>query len=187
MPGSRPLPPLASIHTVVFDFDGVFTDNKVWVDQDGRESVRCDRGDGLAFELVRAFQRRGRIAAEFFILSREQNPVVLVRARKLRLTCHHAIDNKLSFIERHLAERFPDDPGALAGLIYLGNDINDLPVMRRAGYAVAPSDAHPAVRDVAHLVLAQSGGNGFVRAFLERLLRIGDLTLDELEELIAHG
>ena len=67
----KPLPPLAAIHTVAFDFDGVFTDNKVWVDQDGRESVRCDRGDGLAFDLVRAFQLRGKLNAEFLILSKE--------------------------------------------------------------------------------------------------------------------
>ncbi len=185
MLGSRPLPPLASIHTVVFDFDGVFTNNKVWVDQDGRESVRCDRGDGLAFDLVRAFQRRGRLTAEFFIVSKEQNPVVLARARKLRLACHHSVGDKLSFIEAYLAGRFPGDPQAFAGLIYLGNDINDLAVMRRAGYAVAPSDAHPTVRDAAHLVLAQAGGDGFVRAFIERLLRIEALSHDDLEALIV--
>ncbi len=87
----KPFPALAAIHTVAFDFDGVFTDNKVWVDQDGRESVRCDRGDGLAFDLVRAFQKRGKLNAEFFILSKEPNPVVLGRARKLKLDCHHGI------------------------------------------------------------------------------------------------
>ena len=76
----KPFPVLKTIHTVAFDFDGVFTDNKVWVDQNGRETVRCDRGDGLAFDLVRAFQREGKTTANFFILSKEANPVVLARA-----------------------------------------------------------------------------------------------------------
>ena len=79
------IPPLANIHTVVFDFDGVFTDNKVWVDQDGRESVRCDRGDGLAFDLLRNFKSKKKFDAEFFILSKETNAVVLARAKKLKL------------------------------------------------------------------------------------------------------
>ena len=66
----RPFPPLSAIHTVALDFDGVFTDNHVWVSQDGHESVRCSRADGLAFDLVRGFQRRGQLPAEFFILSK---------------------------------------------------------------------------------------------------------------------
>ena len=78
-------PDLTCIHTVVFDFDGVFTNNKVWIDQNGRESVCCDRGDGLAFDLVRAFQKKREINAEFFILSKESNPVVVERAKKLKL------------------------------------------------------------------------------------------------------
>ena len=177
------LPPLTAIHTVAFDFDGVFTDNKVWVDQDGRESVRCDRGDGLAFDLVRAFQKSGKINAEFFILSKEANPVVLARAKKLKLICHHGIGNKLNFMQEHLVMRFPSVPDPFNGLIYLGNDLNDLPLMRRAGYAVAPSDAHPWVQQVAHLVLEQRGGEGFVRAFIERLFSMQQLSSDNLEEM----
>ena len=73
----KPLPALETIHTVVFDFDGVFTDNKVWVDQDGRESVRCDRADGLALDLVRAYQRQGKLQAELFILSKENAPGIV--------------------------------------------------------------------------------------------------------------
>ena len=182
----KPLPALETIHTVVFDFDGVFTDNKVWVDQDGRESVRCDRADGLALDLVRAFQRRGKLDAELFILSKESNPVVLARARKLQLECHHGIGDKLTFIRKYLATRFPSNPDSLAGLVCLGNDLNDLPLMRQAGYAVAPSDAHPKVQESAHLVLEQPGGQGFVRAFIERMLGIDQLTEEEIDELISH-
>ena len=182
---SKPFPALANIHTVAFDFDGVFTDNKIWVDQDGREMVRCDRADGLAFDMVRNFQRRGLINAEFFILSREPNPVVMARAGKLKLDCHHGVYDKLAFMRAHLAARFPGSPNPFEGLVQLGNDLNDVPLMRRAGYAVAPSDAHPRVLEIAHLVLTQKGGEGFVRAFVERMLGIGDLSTEEIDELVS--
>ncbi len=181
----KDLPALAAIHTLAFDFDGVLTDNKVYVDQTGRESVRCDRGDGLAFDLLRAFQLRGRLNAECFILSKEQNLVVLERARKLRLPCRSGVGDKLAFMRSYLADRFPSNPDAFAGLIYLGNDLNDLPLMRHAGYAVAPANAHPLVKAVAHLVLEQRGGEGFVRAFIERLLGINQLSAEEIDELVS--
>jgi 3-deoxy-D-manno-octulosonate 8-phosphate phosphatase (KDO 8-P phosphatase) len=182
---SQPLPLLTEIHTVVFDFDGVFTDNKVLVDQDGRESVRCDRGDGLAFDLVRAFKRRGKLKAEFFILSKETNHVVLARARKLRLDCQHGVGDKLAFMTNYFADRIPNHASPFTGLVYLGNDLNDLPLMRRAGFSVAPSDAHPMVCNIAHLVMPQRGGEGFVRAFIELLLGISQLNKDEIDELVS--
>jgi N-acylneuraminate cytidylyltransferase len=183
---NKSLPALEDIHTVVFDFDGVFTNNMVWVDEDGRESVRCDRGDGLAFDLVRTFGEQNQFNAEFFILSKETNPVVLARAKKLRLPCHHGIKDKLGFMKTHLASRFPSASDAFGGLVYLGNDLNDLPLMRRAGYSVAPADAHPKVHAAAHLILDQDGGQGFVRAFIEQLLGINELTIEEIDELVSN-
>jgi len=171
---------------VVFDFDGVFTDNKVWVDQDGRESVRCDRGDGLAFDLLRNFKSKKKFDAEFFILSKETNAVVLARAKKLKLACEHGVGDKLNFMNNYLKRRNLGRNNPFSGLVYLGNDLNDLPVMRRAGFAVAPADSHPMVCDVAHLVMPQLGGEGFVRAFIELLLGIKYLSKEELDELISN-
>lgn len=181
------LPLLDGIHTVAFDFDGVFTDNKVWVDQDGRESVRCDRGDGLAFDLVRAFKKRHRLEAEFFILSKEANPVVIARAKKMRLDCHHGIHDKLQFMSDYLASRFPGHADPFAGLVYLGNDLNDVPLLRRVGYGVAPADAHPLVREIVNLVMPERGGKGFVRAFIEQLLDVNHLSEREIDELISDS
>ena len=182
---AKAFPAMTDVHTVAFDFDGVFTDNAVWVDQDGRESVRCDRGDGLAFDLVRAVRRLRPMSTEFFILSKETNPVVLARARKLRIDCHNAVGCKLAFMTAYLTNRFPGHGDPFAGLVYLGNDLNDLPLMRRVGYAVAPADAHRLVLDVADLVMEQKGGHGFVRAFLERFLGIDQLSMGELDELVS--
>ena len=155
------------------------------MDQDGRESVRCDRGDGLAFDLLRSFRRTRSVDIEFFILSKEPNPVVLARARKLKLDCHHGIRDKLAFMREYLGKRFPGDQHVFDGLVYVGNDLNDLPLMRHAGYAVAPVDAHPLVRNVAHLIIERSGGEGFVRVFIERLLKINELSPEEIDELIS--
>jgi 3-deoxy-D-manno-octulosonate 8-phosphate phosphatase (KDO 8-P phosphatase) len=181
-----PVPYFREVHTVVFDFDGVFTDNKVYVDGEGHELVRCDRADGLAMDLVRAFQRKGVLATRFLVVSKERNAVVAARANKLGLDCRQGIQDKLIFLTGELAGQLSGDDDPFSGLVYLGNDINDLPVMERAGYSVAPNDAHPLVHAAASMVLPQNGGEGFVRAFIELFLRIADLSGKELNELISN-
>lgn len=179
-------PVLSDVHTVVFDFDGVFTDNKVYVGQEGAELVRCDRADGLGIDLLRAARARGMLRAEVFILSKERNRVTSARAEKLRLTCHQGCDDKLDFVSSQLARSRPGDAEPFGGLVYVGNDLNDLPLMERAGFSVAPADAHERVRAAASAVLAQRGGEGFVRAFVERLLDLEKLTTKEIHELVHH-
>jgi 3-deoxy-D-manno-octulosonate 8-phosphate phosphatase (KDO 8-P phosphatase) len=183
---ARAWPALPAIHTIAFDFDGVFTDNKVYVGEGGLEMVRCDRGDGLGIDLLRAAQSRGQLQAEIYVLSKERNPVTEARVRKLKLPCHPACDDKLAFIASRLRAQRAADPQPMAGLLYVGNDLNDLPVVLRAGFSVAPADAHERVRRAASVVLPQSGGNGFVRAFVERLLDIEHMTTEELNELVHH-
>ncbi|MDP2787936.1 MAG: hypothetical protein Q8O79_07660 [Pseudomonadota bacterium] len=179
-------PPLASVHTIAFDFDGVFTDNKVYLNQDGVESVRCDRGDGLGIDFLRSARERGHLKADMFILSKEPNPVVLARARKLKLDCKHGVARKKDFMDAYFAEHRPVDLAPYAGLIFLGNDLNDLALMCAAGFSVAPGDAHPLVRRHASVVLPQHGGEGFIRAFVEQLLAIDTMTLEELHEFVHH-
>ena len=182
----KSFPHYSDIHTVVFDFDGVFTDNKVWVDQNGIESVRCDRGDGLAFDLVRASKSKHKFNIEFFILSKEKNPVVLMRAKKLDLECKYGVSDKLKFVQKYLLSKFPNTINSFEGLVVLGNDLNDLPLMRKAGFSVAPNDAHKKVKEISHLVLPQKGGEGVVRVFIELLLGIEKLTEEEIDELISN-
>lgn len=179
-------PPLASVHTIAFDFDGVFTDNKVYLNQDGVESVRCDRGDGLGIDFLRSARELGRIKADVFILSKEPNPVVLARARKLKLDCRHGVVRKKDFMDAYFAEQRPADLAPYAGLVFLGNDLNDLALMCAAGFSIAPEDAHPLVKRHASVVLPQRGGEGFVRAFVEQLLGIGEMSLEEIYELVHH-
>lgn len=179
-------PLLASVHTIVFDFDGVFTDNKVYLNQEGMESVRCDRGDGLGIDFLRHARERGWIKADIFILTREQNPVVLARSRKLKLDCRYGVASKKDFMDAYFAEHRPVDLAPYDGLVFLGNDLNDLVLMCVAGFSIAPVDAHPLVRRHASVVLPQHGGDGFVRAFVEQLLGVGTMTVEELHEFIHH-
>jgi N-acylneuraminate cytidylyltransferase len=170
---------------MVFDFDGVFTDNKVIVDQNGVESVRCDRADGLAFDMLRRYRRKHNLAFDCFILSKEINPVVAARAQKLRLDCVQSIGDKLAYLTQRFGEHRSQDVDPFAGMIYFGNDLNDLPVMTRAGFSIAPGDAHERVKKAASVVMPQRGGHGFIRAAIEQLLDVPGMTLEEIYELVC--
>jgi len=144
---------------VVFDFDGVFTDNRVLVDQDGRESVFCDRGDGMAIEWLNRSGIRG------LILSKERNPVVAARAKKVGLPVAQAVDGKAEFLKQWCAEKGVD----LAKVIYVGNDFNDLECFEIVGCAVAVGDAVPEVKEAADAVLSRPGGCGAIRELIEMI------------------
>ena len=174
-----------NIHTLIFDFDGVFTNNKVYLDESGVESVRCCRGDGFAFDILRKYRQKHDLDWDVFILSKEQNHVVKRRAEKLKLPCIHGVDDKLSVLSNYFAEKRPDDADPFAGLAYVGNDLNDLAVMQKAKYAFAPSDAHPVITSIATEVMPQPGGNGCVRAVVEKLLGVDKMDLHQLLELLS--
>lgn len=144
---------------VVFDFDGVFTDNRVLVDQDGKESVFCDRGDGMAIEWLRNAGIRG------LILSKERNPVVQARAKKVGLPVAQAVDGKAAFLREWCANEGID----LSDVIYLGNDLNDLECFDVVGCSIAVSDAVPQVLEAADLVLSRPGGRGAIRELIESM------------------
>ena len=172
------------VHTITFDFDGVFTNNKVWVDQNGAETVRCDRGDGLALNIFESYCKQNDLDIKTFILTKETNPVVHKRAHKLGIDCYGSEDNKAEFLDKWLRKEHPHaDQDPWEGLIYLGNDFNDLECMKRAGCSVAPLDAHPKVKEIASVVLDRCGGEGFVRHFFELFLKIDEMETEELIKL----
>lgn len=148
------------VAAVVFDFDGVLTDDAVYVDENGREQVRASRRDGLGLELL----RKANIPC--LVLSKERNPVVARRCEKLRVECLQAVDDKLPALERWLSERGAD----LKHTVYVGNDINDIDCLRAAGFSVAVADADPRAKDAADWVCSKPGGYGAVREICELLL-----------------
>jgi N-acylneuraminate cytidylyltransferase len=151
----------AVIDLVVFDFDGVFTDNRVLISSDGSESVICDRGDG------HGISRLLRHGIPLVVLSTETNPVVSARCRKLGLECVQGVNDKLAALRRLVHDR----GAALSNTIYVGNDINDLSCLKAVGCAVVPDDAHAEVRAHAHIVLACAGGRGAVRELCDAILK----------------
>lgn len=144
---------IARIRFVAFDFDGVFTDNAVYVSQDGIEMVRCWRGDGIG---LRKLERLGVAAA---IISTETNQVVSVRANKLKIRCVQGVEDKRASLDQMVQELGV----TLAETAFVGNDINDLPCLRVVGLPVVVQDAHPDILVHARLTTRLPGGYGAVR------------------------
>ena len=174
------IPNIRDIRLLIFDFDGVFTNNKVMVDENGLESVICDRSDGLSIDWLNLYKQRGDLDAEFIIISQETNIVVAKRAIKLNIPYIHSASNKYDILKSHYKISEEEYKSLLKKTIYLGNDVNDLRMMKEVGYAVAPSDAHYLVRKYADLVLNEKGGEGFVRKFVEILLGITEMSHEQV-------
>jgi YrbI family 3-deoxy-D-manno-octulosonate 8-phosphate phosphatase len=149
------------VDLLVMDFDGVMTDDRVWVDQDGRESVAANRRDGMG---IAALHKAG---IPMIILSTEPNSVVAARCHKLNLPVIQGLSDKSAALRQVLQERHLD----YAHVVYLGNDINDLPCFPLVGCAVVVSDAHPDVITQADVVLSCPGGHGAVRELCDRILQ----------------
>jgi N-acylneuraminate cytidylyltransferase len=152
---------LRRIKAIVMDFDGVHTDNLVVTDQNGVESVRTSRGDGMGLSMLSATGKW-----DMMILSKERNPVVLQRAEKLKLEVHNAVDDKVAALRTWLAERDLN----WDALLYVGNDINDLAAMTKAGVSACPNDAHPSVLGLSDWILPLPGGKGALRAMADALI-----------------
>ena len=138
---------------LIMDFDGVLTDNKVIVFEDGREAVSCNRSDGLGIGILR------QAGIKLLILSTEKNPVVQKRAEKLNVECLSGITNKLEALKNWAQGK----ELKLEDLVYVGNDTNDLECLKAIGFPVIEADAHPALFDHAKLVLNKRGGEGAIR------------------------
>lgn len=149
------------IEAVIFDFDGVFTDNKAIVMQDGQEGVHVHRGDGFGIEQLR------KTGIKLMILSKETNPVVHARARKVKLPVLQGIDDKWPVLQAWLTENQVKSEK----VVYLGNDVNDLECIEQVGCGVAVADAHNKLLSSADIKLERTGGNGAVRELCDLILK----------------
>lgn len=150
------------IDLLALDFDGVVTDNRVWVDEKGREMVAAYRSDSL---IINKLKQAG---VQVVILSSEVNPVVAARAKKMGVEAVHGVNihEKGDVLKELLAERKIDP----AHVVYVGNDINDLPCFDLVGWSVAVADALPEVVRAADYVLSKPGGHGAVRELCDLIL-----------------
>lgn len=144
---------LAQIELVAFDFDGVFTNNAVYVNQDGIETVRCTRSDGLG--IARIIEKGVKVV----IVSTEINPVVSSRAKKLKIDCYQAVKDKAIEILSICKEmNVPAEK-----TMFVGNDINDIPAFQVVGFPVCVYDSYPEILPYTIYKTAASGGRGAVR------------------------
>lgn len=152
---------LTAVRFAVFDFDGVFSDNRVWTNDRGEESVACFRGDTLGL------RRLDEVGVEYLILTSETNDAVAARARKMRADCIKGIEDKLPVLYAEVERRGV----SLAETSYLGNDVNDAECLAVVGLPVVPADAWAEVVPLARLVLTRDGGHGCVREFCDAVWR----------------
>ena len=146
------------IKAIVFDFDGVMTDDQVYITETGEEMVMASRSDGMGISALKS------AGMHLLILSKERNPVVTKRANKLQIEVIQACDNKLAALQDWL-----DAIGVqLSECAYVGNDINDIECMKAVRLAIAPVDCHPLVAQVAHWRLNRAGGKGAIRELSDR-------------------
>jgi YrbI family 3-deoxy-D-manno-octulosonate 8-phosphate phosphatase len=150
-----------NIELIVYDFDGVMTDNRVMVDQNGNESVMANRGDGYGVGMIK------KLGIRQVILSTEVNPVVEMRAKKLNLEVIHGVSDKRETLVKFCA----DGAVSLDRVMFLGNDLNDIEAMRCVGIKGAPKDAEPEILEIADWISEKNGGYGVVRE-LARLITL---------------
>lgn len=150
----------SEITHVFTDFDGVLTDNKVYVDDTGREMVRCSRADGIGIQLLQAAD------IEVIILSSEENEVVEKRAAKLGIQAITGLRHPHQKADEIRRICNPDNA------VFIGNDINDIDALNCVGFPAAVADAHLRVQRLALRNTEAHGGNGAFRELAEYLLEM---------------
>jgi 3-deoxy-D-manno-octulosonate 8-phosphate phosphatase (KDO 8-P phosphatase) len=146
---------------LVYDFDGVMTDNRALVFQDGSEAVFINRSDGWGIAQLRKAGFRQ------IILSTERNPVISERAKKLQIEVHQDSNDKALDLVAYCQANDID----ITKVLYVGNDVNDLGAMSLVGFPVAPADSHPEVLKIAKHVTHACGGEGVIKELSEWLLK----------------
>ena len=150
------------IDTILLDFDGVLTNNKVYINEDGKESVRCDRSDGLVISILK------KIGLKLFIISTEKNNVVYHRSKKLGIKCYYNQQNKFKKIK----ELEKNKVIVLNSCLYIGNDINDYYSMKLFYNTACPADSHPEIKKLSKWKLRSKGGEGIMHEVATKILRL---------------
>jgi 3-deoxy-D-manno-octulosonate 8-phosphate phosphatase (KDO 8-P phosphatase) len=147
---------LDQLDLIIYDFDGVMTNNLVYLSSDGIETVACNRSDGLAISIIKKY------AIRQVIMSSEKNNVVKLRAKKLNIEVIHGIADK----KKVLLEFCANNKYKLDRIVFIGNDLNDLEVMKLVAFPICPSDACDEIKFFSKYITKASGGNGVIREFL---------------------
>jgi len=150
----------SNIKILFLDFDGVLTDNFVYVSEEGVENVRCYRSDGIGISnLVKSGIR-------VVIVSTESNNVVLKRAEKLKIPAFNAIKDKARIVIEYSKKLKVE----LKDVAFLGNDINDIDALKIVGHPFGVFDCFPELNDIIIYKTKKRGGEGAVRELCDLIL-----------------
>lgn len=153
---------LQAVKAVILDVDGVLTDGGIYYDPTGREIKRFHVADGLGIELLRHAGLR------VAILSGRVSEALTRRAAELKVAeCYQGVRDKKAQIEK-LRQQWQVKADEL---LYVGDDLNDLPALEAVGVRVAVANAAPEIKERAHYITQAPGGNGAVREVCEWLLK----------------
>ena len=148
---------IKNVQLIVYDFDGVLTDNKILLNEKGMESVKLNRADGLAMGMLK------KLGVHQIILTNETNRVVEARAHKLGIPALRGVENKKETLSAYCQE----NDISVESVVYIGNDLNDLEAMSTVGYPVCPSDASEEIKNISKIILHSVGGAGVVRELIK--------------------
>jgi len=149
------------IKLIAYDFDGVMTDNRVIIGENGTEFVVVHRGDGMAINLIK------QLNILQIIISTEKNNVVFNRAQKLDIDCYYDVGNKKDVLTKFCNKNNIH----LSNVLFIGNDLNDFEVMSACGFRVCPSDAAEIIKNISNLILNKPGGNGCIRELYDYIIK----------------
>ncbi len=154
---------LANITTFIFDVDGVLTDGMITINTHGEMFRTMNTKDGFA--LKTALQQGFNIC----IISGGTNEGVRIRLEKLGIKhIYLGIHNKIKTLNAYVSEQNIK----LENILYMGDDIPDLPVMKVVGLACCPNDAVAEIKNVSHYISHKNGGKGCVREIIEQVLKV---------------
>jgi len=141
------------VDLIIYDFDGVMTDNKVIVNEEGLESIVANRGDGFGIKQITL------LGIKQIIISTETNCVVRERAEKLNLEVIYGTQDKgatiIDYCNKHTFN--------LDRIMFIGNDLNDYEAMKRVGFRGCPNDAEAEIKEIADWISKYKGGEGVIR------------------------
>ena len=146
---------------LIMDFDGVHTNNKVYLDSNGNELVLCSRSDGMGLK-----QLKENLMIKLLILSNEQNQIVKKRAEKLNIECIQTKGRKIEILDCWLK----NNRIKYKEVFFIGNDINDIECIQKVGTSFCPNDAESLIKEKVDHVLTQNGGNGAIRELTNIIL-----------------
>jgi len=154
---------LKNITTLIFDYDGVFTDGKILITENGNQLRTANVKDGYALQLAR--KKGYRIA----IISGGTSDSVVTRMNSLKITdvfikVEHKIDVYREYITKNNLKK--------EEVLFMGDDIPDLHIMKEVGVAVCPADAAEEVKSISHYISHHKGGEGCARDILEQVMKV---------------